>query len=121
MTSPTKDNKETIVATSASSLGVEDYMMINAATEMSTVETANNDNNSNEFFFNKRNSRKKILFTKLFGDVAVACSVTLGIAPFISIIDKSVVQKASGTHTIVRSCIESTSTMIRNVSWIQLE
>jgi uncharacterized protein (UPF0218 family) len=56
------------------------------------------------------------LIAKLAGDVIVACGVTLGIAPFMSVIDKSVVQRAAGTHTIVQSCVESVSAMVRNPS-----
>ena len=54
------------------------------------------------------------LFSKLAGDVIVACGVTLGIAPFMSVIDKSIVQRAAGTHTIAQSCLESVTTMVRN-------
>lgn len=54
------------------------------------------------------------LCTHLFGDVIVACGVTLGIAPFMSVIDKGIVQRAAGTHTIVQSCVESATTILRN-------
>lgn len=51
---------------------------------------------------------------KLLGDVAVASIITLGVAPFVTIIDKAIVQRAAGSHTIMRSSIESISTMARN-------
>lgn len=54
------------------------------------------------------------LATKLVGDVVVACSVTFGVSPCMTMIDKSIVQKAAGTHTVVQSCIESASSLIRN-------
>ena len=54
------------------------------------------------------------LSMNLIGDVIVACGVTLGIAPFMSIIDKSIVQRAAGTHTIVESCVQSITSMARN-------
>lgn len=54
------------------------------------------------------------LMVKFAGDVIVAFGVTLGIAPFMSVIDKSVVQRAAGTHTIIQSCVESVTTIVRN-------
>jgi hypothetical protein len=54
------------------------------------------------------------LCMNLIGDVIVACGVTLGIAPFMSVIDKSIVQRAAATHTIVQSCAQSITAMIRN-------
>ena len=53
------------------------------------------------------------LLSKLAGDVIVACGVTFGIAPFMSVIDKSIVQRAAGTHSIVQSCTESVTTIAR--------
>jgi len=50
----------------------------------------------------------------LAGDVMVACGVTFGISPFMVVIDKAIVQRAAGTHTILRSGMESFSSMIRN-------
>ncbi len=58
---------------------------------------------------------KNIQLTKqLAGDVAIASVVAAGIAPFISIIDKSVVQCAAGTHTISQSILESVTGIARN-------
>ena len=54
------------------------------------------------------------LSSKLFGDVLIAFGVTFGLSPFVSIIDKSVVQKAAGTHTILQSGLESMTNIIRN-------
>lgn len=54
------------------------------------------------------------LAANLLGDVIVACGVTFGLAPFISVIDKSIVQRAAGTHTVLQSCTESVKTMVRN-------
>ena len=50
----------------------------------------------------------------LLGDVLVACTVTLGVAPFLTIIDKAIVQRAAGSHTIVQSSIESIHKITRN-------
>ena len=54
------------------------------------------------------------LSIKLVGDVAVACSITFGIAPILSVIDKAIVQKAAGTHSIVQSSLESVVNIARN-------
>ena len=51
---------------------------------------------------------------KLFGDVAIGASVTFAIAPILTIIDKAVVQSASGTNTLARSALESMHGMLTN-------
>ena len=51
---------------------------------------------------------------KLLGDVMVAFGVTLGVAPFISIVDKAIVQRANGSHSILSSAAESLKIMARN-------
>lgn len=51
---------------------------------------------------------------KLFGDVVVGASVTLAIAPVLTIIDKAIVQSASGNHTLARSTMESMQGMLTN-------
>lgn len=51
---------------------------------------------------------------KLMGDVMVAFGVTLGVAPFISVVDKAIVQRANGSHSITSSAVESIKTMVRN-------
>ena len=54
------------------------------------------------------------LAEKIAGDVVVGCGVTFGIAPFIAVVDKAIVQRAAGTHTMVASGFESLSGMARN-------
>lgn len=54
------------------------------------------------------------LSSKLIGDVLVAFGVTFGMSPFVSIIDKSVVQRAAGTHSILQSGLESMTSILRN-------
>ena len=51
---------------------------------------------------------------KLLGDVLVAFGVTLGVAPFVSVVDKAIVQRANGSHSILSSAAESVRTMARN-------
>ncbi len=60
------------------------------------------------------------LGSKLAGDVVVACGVTFGVAPFMSIIDKAIVQRAAGTHTVLQSSIQSITSIVRNpVSFVK--
>ena len=54
------------------------------------------------------------LTQKLAGDVVVACGVTLGVSPVMSVIDKSIVQRAAGTHTIMSSAASSVASMVQN-------
>lgn len=54
------------------------------------------------------------LGSKLAGDVLVACGVTFGVAPFMSVIDKAIVQRAAGTHTVLQSSIQSITSIVRN-------
>lgn len=54
------------------------------------------------------------LTEKLLGDVVVACGITLGIAPFMTVVDKAIVQRAAGSHTIIHSCMESISNIARH-------
>lgn len=54
------------------------------------------------------------LASKLAGDVIVACGVTFSIAPIMSCIDKAIVQKAAGTHTMIQSVAETTTAMVRH-------
>jgi hypothetical protein len=54
------------------------------------------------------------LALKLTGDVAVATTITFGIAPFLSVIDKAIVQKAAGTHSIVQSSLESVVQVVKS-------
>jgi hypothetical protein len=92
------------------------------ATSISAMESSNAAStiHGNIPSFAKASLLPSDLVAKLAGDVIVACGVTLGIAPFMSIIDKSIVQNAAGTHTIVQSCAESISTIFRNpVSFVK--
>lgn len=51
---------------------------------------------------------------KVVGDVLVAVGVSLGITPFITVVDKAIVQRAAGSHTILSSSRESLLTIARN-------
>lgn len=60
------------------------------------------------------------LGSKLVGDVLVACGVTFGVAPFMSVIDKAIVQRAAGTHTVLQSSSQSITSILRNpVSFVK--
>jgi hypothetical protein len=54
------------------------------------------------------------LASKLAGDIIVACTVTFGFSPFLSVIDKAIIQKAAGTHSILQSSLESIVNITRN-------
>jgi len=51
---------------------------------------------------------------KLLGDVLVAASVTAAVAPFLTIVDKALVQRSAGSHTIFSSAVQSIGGMLRN-------
>lgn len=60
------------------------------------------------------------LSRKIFGDVAVACTVTFGVSHFLAVVDKSIVQRAVGSHTLLQSSAQTVSNMIRHpVSFIR--
>lgn len=50
----------------------------------------------------------------LAGDVAVATAVTALAAPFLTVVDKAVVQKSAGSHTLFHSARESFASMLRH-------
>jgi hypothetical protein len=54
------------------------------------------------------------LLSKLAGDVLVACTVTFAVSPFLTVIDKAIVQKAAGTHSVLQSSFESIVNIARN-------
>mmetsp|Transcript_8323 Transcript_8323/g.12328 ORF Transcript_8323/g.12328 Transcript_8323/m.12328 type:complete len:373 (-) Transcript_8323:1213-2331(-) len=55
-----------------------------------------------------------LLGEKLVGDVLVACGITLGVAPFMTVVDKAIVQRAAGTHSVLSSAGQSLQGMLRN-------
>mmetsp|Transcript_19981 Transcript_19981/g.29203 ORF Transcript_19981/g.29203 Transcript_19981/m.29203 type:complete len:341 (-) Transcript_19981:157-1179(-) len=54
------------------------------------------------------------LASKLAGDVLTAFGVTFGITPFMAVIDKAIIQRAAGTHSIVQSSLSSIISMASN-------
>ena len=54
------------------------------------------------------------LLDKLVGDVAVGVGVTFCVAPFLTIVDKAIVQRASGTHSLWTSGLETLGVIARN-------
>ena len=104
MSSPSTEHQSNeIIMASSMSTNIEDMY-----SSMDIVNEASSKTND------KSGNLPPQLISKLVGDVIVGCGVTFSIAPFISIIDKSIVQRAAGTHTIVQSCMESTSNIVRN-------
>ena len=53
---------------------------------------------------------------QLLGDVVVASIVSFGIAPFVAIVDKSVIQVAAGSHTVKKSCTQSVRSILNSPS-----
>jgi hypothetical protein len=54
------------------------------------------------------------LTSKLLGDVGIAAGVTFGIAPFLAIVDKAIVESANGSKTLVRSGMDSIRGIVQN-------
>ena len=102
MSSPSTEHQSNEMMASSVSTNIEDMY--------SSMDIVNESSKTND----KSGNLPPQLISKLVGDVIVGCGVTFSIAPFISIIDKSIVQRAAGKHTIVQSCMESTSNIVRN-------
>jgi len=57
---------------------------------------------------------------RLLGDVLVATGVTAGVAPFLTVVDKAIVESSAGTKTLVRSGVDSIRSMVQNpVSYVK--
>jgi len=57
---------------------------------------------------------------RLLGDVLVATAVTAGVAPFLTVVDKAIVESSAGTKTLVRSGVDSIRSMVQNpVSYVK--
>ena len=54
------------------------------------------------------------LASKLLGDVFIAGAVTGTVAPALAVIDKALVQRANGSHTLLQSALSTTQYMIRH-------
>ena len=58
-------------------------------------------------------SKNTQLGSKLLGDALVALGVTFGISPFLTVIDKAIVESAAGTTSILASCRTSLYSIAR--------
>jgi hypothetical protein len=54
------------------------------------------------------------LMDKLIGDVAIGVGVTFFVAPFLTVVDKAIVQRAAGSHSLWTSGLESLAVITRN-------
>jgi len=81
-------------------------------TEESSMKSAYLNSIQDSVSFSGRDTA--ILRKKLMGDVLVGCGVTLGVAPFMTTVDKAIVQKMAGTHSVLSSVSESLVSMARN-------
>jgi hypothetical protein len=68
----------------------------------STVETTSTSTSSTH------------LGSKLAGDALVAVGVTFGVSPFLTIVDKAIVESTAGTNSILQSAANSIRSMARN-------
>merc|ERR1712151_420705 len=59
-------------------------------------------------------SNNKKLKEKILGDILSAITITFFISPCLVIVDKSVVQRTVGTHTITQSIKETLGTMVKH-------
>lgn len=60
------------------------------------------------------NSSSTHLGSKLAGDALVAVSVTFGVSPFLTVVDKAIVESTAGTKSILASAANSIKSMARN-------
>lgn len=64
--------------------------------------------------------RSELLKLNLAGDFVSATSVTLGVAPFMTVIDKAIVEVASGSSTIVNSSLRSIRSILSSpISYVK--
>ena len=77
-------------------------------------KTSNNlaDNKDNGDDDNMR--AEATLGDKLLGDVIIGGGVTFCIAPFLTVVDKAIVQQAAGTHSMYQSGMETIASMVRH-------
>jgi hypothetical protein len=54
------------------------------------------------------------LMGRLVGDIAIGVGVTFCVAPFLTVVDKAIVQRAAGSHSLRNSGIESLASIARN-------
>lgn len=54
------------------------------------------------------------LHSKLAGDVGVALLVTFGVSPFLTVVDKAIVESANGTKPILSSARDSITAIVRH-------
>lgn len=60
------------------------------------------------------------LTEKLVGDIVIGTGVTFIVAPFLTVVDKAIVQSAAGTQTLLRSAFESVQGMfLRPVKYVK--
>lgn len=61
-----------------------------------------------------KNAASTRLFDKVLGDILIGSVVTLCVSPFLTVVDKAIVQTASGRHALLKSGLESIQGMARN-------
>lgn len=81
--------------------------------KISTTESTSSDAESTtkSMLSNISNAR---LGSKLAGDALVAVAVTFGVSPFLTVVDKAIVESTAGTNTILSSAANSIKSIARN-------
>jgi hypothetical protein len=72
--------------------------------------------------FKKKSKQRELQLTrvssslteKVVGDVLVGGGVALSVTPFLTVIDKAITQRSSGTNSILKSCFESIQSITRS-------
>ncbi|KAG7359054.1 hypothetical protein IV203_015643 [Nitzschia inconspicua] len=122
-------NQLTAMATSARSLGLSQAMPLQRIQNMSlgtvseipskipvpsSATTHNIQRNQLNDDIEAFSPASAPLHMKLVGDVAVALAVTFGVSPFLTVVDKAIVESANGTKPILTSARDSVISMGRH-------
>jgi hypothetical protein len=84
----------------------------NDSTTTRTVPTSSSSQNYE--VSSSSSSSSSNLAAKLTGDVLVAVTVTFGVSPFLTVVDKAIVESAAGTKTLLVSGVDSIKSMARH-------
>ena len=72
------------------------------------------EENENQHSLSSSIAGSTSLVDKIIGDVAIGIASTFCVAPFLTIVDKAIVQRAAGTHTLLTSGFETMATIVKN-------
>lgn len=103
----------TLPSTIASDAATIRTRPIEGRIKIATTESSSSDAESKtkSILSNISNAR---LGSKLAGDALVAVAVTFGVSPFLTVVDKAIVESTAGTNTVLSSAANSIKSMARN-------